>query len=305
MANMQTIVRVRPEFRDFARNRRFGARGEIISFAPNLSTNSFSTDAAGFRHSVFNGETLSAAQTVQHERYGLVLGSSHVFGVGVAGNENTLPSLLAQRFGFPFANISLPEGNSRNLHSLLLSMSARAPKPPAVAVHLSGGDLTAFTLTSVADPVFGSPNLEQWSAGRKAERNDAPAAAALNALLAFTSLWTRAIALQCRAQGTALVLGNDSTFFEKREPSAAEIECGLGIPSTPEQQRWFENHRTCFPEFAGRRTSVAESLGVPLAGPGAPNDLGFIDEFHYDSEGTQTFAGQLADAIDPLLSASS
>jgi hypothetical protein len=65
----------------------------------------FSTDAGGFRHSVFRGETFSVADITRRDRYGLVLGPSSVYGFGLAGNENTMPSRLAEHLGFPFANI--------------------------------------------------------------------------------------------------------------------------------------------------------------------------------------------------------
>src|SRR5689334_7397675 len=117
MANFQTIMRLRPDYREFVRHRRLVHRGDTVVVAPNIRSEPFSTDAGGFRHSVFKRETLAAADVVNRDRYGLVLGSSHIFGLGLAGNENTLPSLLGEHFGFPFANISLPEGNSRNLSS--------------------------------------------------------------------------------------------------------------------------------------------------------------------------------------------
>ena len=95
MANYQNIVRLRPEVRDFIRNRRWVHRGEVISYGPNIRCDPFSTDGAGFRHSTLGGETLSVADCLKRERYGIVLGPSTVYGFGLAGNENTMPSLLA------------------------------------------------------------------------------------------------------------------------------------------------------------------------------------------------------------------
>ncbi len=161
MANYQNIMRLRPEVRQFIRNRRWIHRGDVVTYGRNIRCEGFSTDAAGFRHSTFQGETLSVADCLKRERYGLVLGPSSVYGFGLAGNENTMPSLLAEQFGFPFANIGLPEGNSRNLYSLLLSFVARATHRPSAVIHISGGDYTNFCYTSIADPVFGSPNLKQ------------------------------------------------------------------------------------------------------------------------------------------------
>jgi hypothetical protein len=301
VANYQTIMRLRPEIREFIRNRRWVHRGDVMVYGPNIRCDSFSTDAAGFRHSVFGGEALSVHDCLQRERYGLVLGPSNVYGFGLAGNENTMPSLLAERFGFPFANVGLPEGNSRNLFSLLAAFIARAPRPPVVVVHISGGDFTNFCYTSIADPVFGSPNLMQMQQVMKERGGRPPPATQIPPLLAFTSLWIRAIAQVCRMNRIPLVLGNDTTFFEKRKPSAIERESELGKPSSAAQQLQFATHKKFVDDYSERRKSVAKALGVPLAGPGRTNDIGFIDEYHYDREGTRALCDDFAKAIEPLL----
>ena len=301
MANYQNIVRLRPEVRDFIRNRRWVHRGDVISYGPNIRCESFSTDAAGFRHSVLSGQTLSVQDCLRSEHYGLVLGPSNVYGFGLAGNENTMPSVLAERFGFPFANVGLPEGNSRSLFSLLAAFVARAPRPPAVVVHISGGDYTSFCYTSIADPVFGSPNLLQMQQALKERGGAPPPESQIKPLLAFTTLWIRSIAQFCRMNRIPLVLGNDTTFFEKREPSQIERECGLGKPSNAAQQRQFETHRKFGTQYSRRREEIAKALDVPLAGPGLANDMGFIDEFHYDRDGTRMICDDFARAIESLL----
>ena len=125
----------------------------------------------------------------------------------------------------------------------------------------------------------------------------------IGALLAFTSLWIRAIAELCRALKIPLVLADDTTFFEKRDPSDIERESGLGTPSSAEQERQFATHKKFADAYFGRRKELAERLNVPLAGPGGTNDIGFIDEFHYDREGTRALCDDFAAAIEPLLSA--
>jgi hypothetical protein len=301
VANYQSIMRLRPEVREFIRHRKWVHRGDVITYGPNISCDSFSTDGAGFRHSVLTGQTLSTHDCLQRERYGLVLGPSNVYGFGLAGNENTMPSLLAERFGFPFANIGLPEGNSRNLFSILAAFVARAPRAPAVVVHISGGDFTNFCYTSIADPVFGSPNLLQMRQALKERGGAPPAETQIKPLLAFTSLWIRAIAQLCRLNRIPLVLGNDTTFFEKRKPSAIEREAELGKGFNAAQERQFAIHKKFVEHYSERRKSVAEALGVPLAGPGRTNDIGFIDEFHYDRDGTRSLCDDFAAAIEPLL----
>lgn len=303
MANYPNIVRLRPEVRDFIRNRRWVHRGEVIAYGPNIRCDSFSTDAAGFRHSVFKGATLSVADVVKQERYGLVLGSSNLYGFGLAGNENTMPSLLAERFGFPFAGIALPEANSRDLYSLLLSIVARTPHPPSVVLHFNAGDFTGFCYTGIADPVFGYPNLKQLEMALKERGGRPDPTTQYPSLLAFTSLWTRAIGQFCRARNVPLVLGNDTTFFEKREPNQIETESKLGEAANPAQQVQFDTHRRFSDAYYDRREQLAEALGVPLAGPGRNpgKEIGFIDEFHYDREGTRILTDAFASAIEPLL----
>ena len=134
MANYQQIVRLRPEIRAFIRHRRWVHRGDVIAYGANTSCDAFSTDGAGFRHSTLAGRTLAVADVVKADRYGLVMGPSNVYGFGLAGNEHTIPSLLAEKFGFPFANIGLPEGNSRSLFSLLMATIARAPRRPSAGL---------------------------------------------------------------------------------------------------------------------------------------------------------------------------
>ena len=301
MANYQAIIRLRPEVRDFIRHRRWVHRGDVVAYAANLRFDSFSTDSAGFRHSTFGGETLSVADIIRQDRYGLVLGPSSVYGFGLAGNENTMPSLLAESFGFPFANISFPEGNSRTLCGMLAAFIARAPTPPTVVLHVSGGDFTNFCYTSIADPVFGSPNLKQIQMALKERGGRPPAEQQIKPLLAFSSLWIRSIAEICRLRRIPLVLADDTTFFEKREPSEIERESSIGIVGSPAQQLQFETHRKFVYDYHGRRAELAEKLGVSLAGPGKTNDIGFIDEFHYDRDGTRALSIDFAAAIEPLL----
>jgi hypothetical protein len=301
MAHYPTIVRHRPEVRDFIRHRRWVHRGDVIAYGPNIACDAFSTDALGFRHSSFAGRDWSLADCAGAERYGLVLGPSSIYGFGLAGNAHTFPSLLAERFGFPFANVGLPEGNSRNLYGQLAAVCARAPRPPAAVIHVSGGDYTSFCYAGIADPVFGPPNLKQVEAAVQERGGYPDPARQIGPLLAFTSLWIRAVATLCRALEVPLVLADDTTFFEKREPNDLDRECRLGEPGGAAQKRQFALSKRFAEDYHTRRRQLAEQLGVPLAGPGLSNQLGFIDEFHYDADGTRELADAYAAALAPLL----
>jgi hypothetical protein len=244
---------------------------------------------------------LAVRDCVQRDRYGLVLGPSNVYGFGLAGNENTIPSLLAEHLGFPFGNVGLPEGSTRNLHSLLTAMLVRAPRPPAAVLLLTGGDFTNFCYTTVADPVFGSPNLKQGALVLEERGGKWPPQPQIKALLAFTTLWIGAIAEQCRKRRIPLVLGEDVTFFEKRAPSEYDTKAELGRPLNAAQARQFDTHKKHVRDYHARRQAIAKKLGVPLPGPGFGNDISYVDEFHYDREGTRALSMDFARSIDLLL----
>src|SRR3954452_12774007 len=93
------------------------------------------------------------------------------------------------------------------------------------------------------------------------------------ALLAFTSLWIRSVAELCRTNRIPLVLADDTTFFEKAEPSEIERQSELGKPFNAAQEKQFATHRRFVDDYHSRRKAVAEKLGVPLAGPGKTNSI--------------------------------
>lgn len=302
MANYETIIRLRPEMADFLQNRhKIGLRGDILTYWPNTRCDSYSTDADGFRHSTFNGKDLSVAQCIGSDRYGIVLGASNLFGFGVAGNEHCMPSLLAERFGFPFANAAMPGANSRNLHGLLVGLLAAAGKAPAIVILSNGGDLANFCESSMADPIFGSPNRVQLKA---LERNAANNDANVNfpRMLQFAGLWAAQIARVCRSHDVPLVLVHQSTYFEKSKPNPFEEECELGVPH-PSQRDHFANHRKFDLPFYEKRKSFAENRAIPLAGWGLTDEISFIDEFHCDREGIERMTRAVGDVAEPLLGA--
>lgn len=301
MANIQKILQFHPEMADFRHNQQLiGLRGDVLSYWANTRTDSFSIDESGFRHSTFQGKDYSVADCLRNDRYGIVLGPSSLFGFGVAGNENCMASLLAERFGFPFANAVMPGANSRNLNSLLVGLLVSAPRPPAVVVHSSGGDLVNFCESSLADPIFGSPNRSQLKAGEKSATAPDPDQNFPRAVT-FNALWTSAAATVCRAYGTGLVGIHQSTFFDKVTPSAVELECALGKPSSPRQQRQFANLRRFSQPFFVKRKETADRLGIPLAGWGLTEQLGFLDEFHCDRASIGLLSHAVGDAVEPLL----
>jgi hypothetical protein len=301
MANREKIVELRPELTDFRTKLNVTMRGDVLTYFPNRRCSSFSTDRAGFRHSVFRGQEYSVADCLRSERCGLVLGASNVFGSGVEGNENIMPSLLAERFGFPFANAAMPGANSRNLHSLLIGLVARARRAPAVAVVSTGVDLASFCESSRADATFGSPNRAQMK-WREYDRSTKPNPdEAFSRLLKFTTLWTNAIAATCRAYAMPLVLIHQSTSFEKSKLNPYEKACLLGEPSNPSEESQFANHRKFNQPFYDRRKEIADAQKIPLAGWHLKDEISFIDEFHCDRDGIRVMSEAVGNEIEPLL----
>lgn len=303
MANYEAIQKLRPGVTDFIIHRQYRHQGDVLFFPPNVQSNAFTTDRRGFRHTIFDGKTLSVADILKRDDFGLVLGGSRGFGFGIAGNENAMPSLLSQRFGFPFANLALFQGNSRNLFALLNASLANATKAPAAVVHFSGGDLGSFAATGIADAIFGSPNAKLLRTVREERKKLPPIERSVRAMLKFTSLWTRSIAQLCHAFEIPLVLVHDTTFFEKREPSALDREAELGVPYQKWERPWFKNHKAYAGVFYDCRSALAGKLGVPIAGPLGRHDLSFIDEFHYDEEGIKALTDDVAAALKPLVRA--
>lgn len=302
MADQSKVLEHYPEMADFRLSELVALRGDVLAYRANLSRGAFSTDAQGFRHSTFQGRTLSVADCLQSDRFGIVLGPSTFFGVGIAGNDHTIASLLAERFGFPFANAAMPGGNSRNLNALLTGLIAAAKQPPAVVVLSNGGDLANFCEALTADPIFGSPNRMQVKQNMgKGPGTDADSN--LPQFLTFTSLWTSATARLCRAYKTGLVLVHQSIFFEKSQPSPVERDCALGQPARGGHQGLFDRFKKFGPPFYQRRQELAKALGIPLAGLGLGKKLTFIDEFHLDREGTRLLTDDVAVKVEPLLAA--
>ena len=296
MADYRALVRRVPAVRDYLRHRRWVRRGDVVAYAPDLSCPAFRTDAAGFRLSVCGGEVLGIAAVLAAPRPVLVMGSSHVFGFGLASDADTLPSRLSERLGLPCANVSFPEADTRTLHAVLVNVLARGCRPAAVVL-LTGGDFTRHAFGLRADPVFGSPNVEDARPPAGAEEARRLGAASLGAALGASMLWTRAAVELCRARGVPVVLGADTTFMEKPVPDALEAECGLGQAGGASQLWRFDHQRRHGAAFYAARETLAAELGVPLAGPD-PAAMTYVDEYHYREDGIARFADAVLPAVE-------
>ena len=301
MADYRKISARLPEVREYIRLRKWVRRGDAVAYGANIEGEHLSTDTLGLRHAVFAGERLSLADVVKHQRYGLVLGSSNVYGFGLPGNDATLPSLIGERLGFPFGNISFPEVNTRTLYCQLLGIVARAKVRPSAVLLMTGGDFTAFCYTGVADPVFGTPDLLSMAETMKERGGKIDVRREFPRLVAYTQLWTGAIIDLCRRTGIPFAIGEDVTFFEKAGPNARDVEFGLGIGRSPQQERQFKIHRAFVKAYGDARMAQANHAGVPIGGPGHGNAITYIDEFHYDAPGARALAVDFAGALEQAM----
>lgn len=104
MANYRSILRHFPAGQDYLQQRKWVRRGDVLAYAPNACTPSFSTDALGFRHTSFGGRDVGVADIEAFEQIGLILGSSH-----------------------PISSASRSTGTARLCHRTCRSISATLP----------------------------------------------------------------------------------------------------------------------------------------------------------------------------------
>ena len=301
VANYQNIVRLRPEVREFIRNRRWVHRGDVITYGPNIAAILFRPMRPAFATASSGARRLSVADCLSASVTASSSGRAASMASASPATRTRCHRFLPSALAFPSPTLAFRKATAAISIPCSLAFVARAKRPPSAVVHISGGDYTNFCYTSIADPVFGSPNLKQIEMVLKERGGRPPAERQIGALLAFTSLWIRAIVELCHLRSIPLVLADDTTFFEKREPSDIERECELGKPFNPAQIGQFDTHKRFVADYHSRRKALAAKLRVPLAGPGKTNDIGFIDEFHYDREGTRTLCDDFAGALEPLL----
>jgi hypothetical protein len=285
MADYRRVIRHFPAVRDYLRNRVWVQRGDVTAYAPGQKTASFSTDAFGFRHTSFGGNSLGMETVDGGGAYGLVLGSSHVFGFGLASNSETFASQLSRHLGTPCLTICYPEADSRTLHATLLRILATAARRPAFVVLFNGGDFTRFAYVGQADPLFGVPDFQKGGTDPLAMADDRQA----QTLCRYTLFWAEQCARAAVSVGARFVLMDDKTFFEKAAPNAVEQDCLLGSSGGAGAARFAVHKRHVWRFHGARARFMVEALAQP-AWPLDFEDYTFIDEFHYTAESLARFA---------------
>ena len=291
MANYREIVRRFPAARHYVRHRRWAKRGDVTAYAPNCEGGAFSTDRFGFRRGELNGAPYDLSAAFSGAPFGLVLGSSHVFGFGLDGNARSIPSRLSSLLGFACLNVSFPEADLRTLHAAATRITAHAPRPPAFICCFVGGTFTRYCYTRRCDALFGAPDFRSYH-GAQPLAGSAAEAAAFSDLVDYGRFWLDQLNAFAEAQGCPLLIPAEFTAFEKRTLNGTETACELTVPIDAVQRGRFDTHRLRFRPFKAALTEWMD--GRVLLADMDPDALSFIDEFHYTQGAAELMAGSLA-----------
>ena len=290
MADYRALARQYPAIRDYIRHRNWVDRSGVLAYAPKTECAAFSIDAFGFRRGQIDGTTFDLNVAFSGRPYAMVLGSSHVFGFGLASDALTIPSQLAAQKGLACLNLSFPEAQLQSLHAVALRVCAQAPRPPAFIALLPGGTLTRYSFVRSCDGLFGVPDFRNGAVANTPP-GSVPERAAFAALLAYARLWTRQIAGLARAQGCPFIFHPEYTAFEKPRLSAAEIAAAVTAPQSNADRLRFDTHRLRYAAYTKAiLQDVPPSAQVVTVNPA---ELTYIDEFHYTANG----AAQIATAL--------
>jgi hypothetical protein len=292
MANFREIVRNFPAVRGYGGQRNWVRRGDVLAYQPDLRTPTVSTDGLGFRHTMYRDRALSVSDIPKLDRVALLLGSSHVFGYGLGSNAETLASRLSEELGYPVLSVCFPEADARTVAATFLRLLRSYGRKIDRCFFVSGGDFTRFCYSGRADPVFGVPIVELLHRGKAPPSADRDLERPLENLNRFLDFWFTIMFEAGKVFGCRLVLVEDRTFFEKSVGDALEQRCALGESASPGMQTRFDLHRNGVLTFGLARRALAERLGCQLLFFPEPDELLYIDEYHYRAE-TQALAARV------------
>jgi hypothetical protein len=294
MANFREIIRAYPAVRGYGGQRNWVRRGDVLAYQPDLRTPAVSTDGLGFRHTVYGGRALSVVDIPKLDRVSLLLGSSHVFGYGLGSNAETLASRLSEELGYPVVSVCFPEADARTVAATFLRLLRSFGRKIDKCFFVSGGDFTRFCYSGRADHVFGVPIVQEMLRGNAAPVADRDVQRPLENLNRFLDFWSTIMFEAGKVFGCRLVLVEDRTFFEKSTGDPLEQRCALGESASAGMQTRFTLHRQGVLTFGLARRALAERLGCQLLYFPEPDELLFIDEYHYRAETQALIARALA-----------
>lgn len=299
MADYHHLLRAHPEIRDYTRNRRWQRRGDVTAYAPNIAGECFSTDAYGFRRGRYAGVHHGTEVAFSGKPWAMMLGSSDVFGFGLPGDGDTIPSRVGSRLGLPVLNLSFPEADLRTLVAVMTRMATSAARPPSFVILAMSGSVTRYGYARICDPLFGSPDFERAPADAPAP-GSAQEDAAFVALTEYLRHWSAQAATIARLVGTRLVISGGATAFTKIAPNGPglnDTEHAAGLCQPPEgAEHRFAAQTLREPMVQRLGLQIARDLGVSIA-PYTGADLTFIDEFHATADGCAFVGDRLAAVV--------
>ena len=221
------------------------------------------------------------------------------YGFGLPGNEHTIPSVLAGRFGFPFANVGLPDSEQPQslIHSCCLSFVQHASPPTCRGLFQRRRFLRAFASLSIADPVYGSPIIRQYSSNWRVEERGAPPRTPATQIQSPARLFT-SLGHSIDRQDLCLPSEHSAGPRRRHARSSTNPRPSAVIASSVSLPRQDAIMRTQvlgssrpITAFLRRRLRGQAQPRSPLswrsqsAGLAPANGLTFVDEFHYDAAG--------------------
>ena len=294
MTDFRALARHHPAIRSYIRHRKWVDRSGVLAYAANTDGKAFSTDSLGFRRGQIAGIPYDSSAAFSGKPYALVLGSSHVFGFGLAGDAQTIPSQLAALTGVPCLNLSFPEAQLQALHAVATRICQQAPRPPAFIAVLPGGTLTRYAFVRRCDPLFGVPDFRNGAAP-EAMPGSPQETTQFEALLVYATFWLSQFRVLADQTACPLLVHPEATAFEKPALSETEMACGVTTPQSDPDRLRFETHRLRYDAYTAAISAEIQSdtrlVQVDKAA------LRFLDEFHYTAAGAQTIATALADAL--------
>jgi hypothetical protein len=262
----------------------------VLAYAPHIETDAFSTDAYGFRHGDMDGQRYGLGTALSGAPFGLVVGASNIFGFGLEANAQTIPSRLSQLSGLRCLNVSFPEADLRTLHAAATRIVSETPRMPVFIVCFAGGTLSRYSYTRRCDPLFGSPDFLSGTTESLPSGTPEEAAAFAN-LLGYTRFWLEQISALARRCRCPLAVYDETSAFEKTRLNEEEAVCALTQPGNEDRER-FATHLLRYTPFRQDLLMAA----TPIIS-GAPDELSFIDEFHYTAAASERIASDIAQSL--------
>jgi len=295
MADYKKITEAHPAVIPYLRARIWSRNGNTLTYRPENNTKAFSTDGLGFRHSKFKGENITVHRSLGGTLFSAVMGSSHVFGFGLPGNEHTSASRFSEKFNHAVLNISLPEANTNDLHGCLRSHVNLTDLQNLI--FFPGGSFTRFCYTGLCSPLDGPPALHMMKNVGHSYTGTPDTPAMIDNLIHYQKRHIKRIAETCANADVAFYVVDEMTFFEKETPTEIEVNGDLGMAPQPQGTERFDRHKKYIGKYRKDLFDDLRTNDIKVLDFGSIEDITFIDEFHYDSPSTQVIVERLSAQI--------